>query len=151
MCGIWHEDRFRPLVTAVANLGLNLIMVRFWGIYGILLSTVISMLLVGMPWLFHNLFTTLFEWKWLPHYLKKVLLYTAFSIGVSIISSLACYYINLGKWSTLFARLIVCFIVPNVSFFIIYHNTEEYIETLTLVNGMTKGKIAGLLRWLGMK
>jgi O-antigen/teichoic acid export membrane protein len=149
--GIWHEDRFRPLVTAVVNLGLNLIMVRFWGIYGVLLSTVISMLLVGMPWLFHNLFTTLFERRWFHHYLKKVLLYTVFSIGVCVISFFTCYYINLGKWSTLFVRLIICFIVPNVSFFVIYHKTEEYIETLTLVNGMTKGKIAGLLRRLGMK
>ncbi len=59
--GIWHEDRFRPLVTAITNLSLNLIMVQFWGIYGIILSTVLSMLLVGMPWLFYNLFTTLFK------------------------------------------------------------------------------------------
>lgn len=29
--GIWHEDRFRPLVTAIVNLCLNLIMVQFWG------------------------------------------------------------------------------------------------------------------------
>ena len=61
--GIWHEDRFRPLVTAIANLGMNLVMVQFWGLYGIILSTVLSMLLVGMPWLFHNLFTTMFEKK----------------------------------------------------------------------------------------
>ena len=38
--GIWHEDRFRPLVTAGVNLALNLIMVQFWGVYGVLLSTV---------------------------------------------------------------------------------------------------------------
>lgn len=30
--GIWHEDRFRPLVTAIANVSMNLIMVQFWGI-----------------------------------------------------------------------------------------------------------------------
>ena len=54
--GIWHEDRFRPLVTAIANVSMNLIMVQFWGIYGVLLSTVLSMMFVGMPWLFHNLF-----------------------------------------------------------------------------------------------
>lgn len=57
--GIWHEDRFRPLVTEVVNLALNVIMVQFWGVYGILLSTVISMLLIGMPWLLVNLFTTI--------------------------------------------------------------------------------------------
>ena len=30
--GIWHEDRFRPLVTALSNLAMNLIMVQFWGV-----------------------------------------------------------------------------------------------------------------------
>ena len=54
--GIWHEDRFRPLVTAAANLIMNLIMVQFWDIYGVLLSTVLSMCFIGMPWLLHNLF-----------------------------------------------------------------------------------------------
>ena len=149
--GIWHEDRFRPLVTACANLGLNLILVRFWGIYGVLLSTVISMLLVGMPWLFHNLFTTLFDRKWFPGYLKKVLLYFAYSVLICILSTVICNSINLGKWSTLFLRLIICLIIPNVSFLVIYHQTEEYKNTLLLVNGMTKGKLSGLLRKIGMK
>uniref|UniRef100_UPI00280ACE13 lipopolysaccharide biosynthesis protein n=1 Tax=uncultured Thomasclavelia sp. TaxID=3025759 RepID=UPI00280ACE13 len=40
--GIWHTDRFRPLITALANLIMNLIMVKFWGIYGVILSTVLS-------------------------------------------------------------------------------------------------------------
>ncbi len=59
--GIWHEDRFRPLVTALSNLIMNLILVQWIGIYGVVLSTVISMLFIGMPWLLHNLFTVLFE------------------------------------------------------------------------------------------
>ena len=46
--GIWHEDRFRPLVVALTNLCLNLLMVNFWGIYGILLSTVFATLFVGI-------------------------------------------------------------------------------------------------------
>ena len=37
--GIWHEDRFRPLVTAAVNLGMNLALVQVCGIYGVLLST----------------------------------------------------------------------------------------------------------------
>lgn len=61
--GLWHEDRFRPIVTAIANLAINLLLVNFWGIYGVLLSTVITALFIGMPWLLHNLFTVLFERK----------------------------------------------------------------------------------------
>lgn len=59
--GMWHEDRYRPLVTAIVNLTLNLILVQFIGLYGIILSTVLSMLFVGMPWLVQNLFSVIFE------------------------------------------------------------------------------------------
>ena len=47
--GMWHEDRLRPLAAALTNLVLNLILVQFIGIYGILLSTVLAILCVGMP------------------------------------------------------------------------------------------------------
>ena len=59
--GIWHEDRFRPLATALANVLLNIILVQFFGIYGVLFATFISTAFVGMPWIIHNLFTVLFK------------------------------------------------------------------------------------------
>ncbi len=148
--GIWHEDRFRPLVTALANLGMNLIMVQFWGIYGILFSTVLSMLFIGMPWLFHNLFTTLFEKEQLQEYLKKVFFFVFVSIVVCWMSVIICNFINIGKWPTLIIRIFICMIIPNVMFGIIYHRTTEYKELLLLVNNMTNGKFKGLLRKLGM-
>lgn len=40
--GIWHEDRFRPLLSGITNLGLNLLIVKFLGLYGIVLSTIVS-------------------------------------------------------------------------------------------------------------
>lgn len=149
--GIWHEDRFRPLVTALANVTLNLIMVQFWGIYGVLLSTILSILFVGMPWLFHNLFTTLFERKQLSGYLKKVLLYSFISLIICTISIFICNLINFGNWTTLILRMIICLTIPNFLFFLAYRKTNEYNQTLYLANNMTKGKIAGILKKLGMK
>lgn len=64
------------MVTAIANVSMNLIMVQFWGIYGVLLSTVLSMMFVGMPWLSHNLFTTLFDRSQLRPYLGHLIKYT---------------------------------------------------------------------------
>ena len=34
--GLWHSDRFRPLIGAFVNLVLNLILVQFCGLYGII-------------------------------------------------------------------------------------------------------------------
>ena len=74
--GIWHEDRYRPLVTAISNLIMNIILVQFCDIFGVLLSTVLSTLCIGMPWLLHNLFTVLFDYSQLKEYLNKILKYT---------------------------------------------------------------------------
>ena len=139
--GIWHEDRFRPLVTAIVNLGMNLVMVQFWGLYGIILSTVLSMLLVGMPWLFHNLFTTMFEKKNMKKYLASLVFYVFISVVASIISVVACNFINFGLWTTLIIRFIICLIIPNVIFLIVYSRKSELKQSALLVNKMLHGKL----------
>lgn len=53
--GIWHEDRFRPLLSGITNLGLNLLTVRFLGLYGIVLSTIVSMTIISAPWITSNI------------------------------------------------------------------------------------------------
>lgn len=144
--GIWHEDRFRPLVTAIVNLGLNLVTVKYWGIYGILLSTVISMLVVGMPWLLHNLFTVLFEKSMFWIYIKKLFFY----ILVSFVSQVITYIITLGihgnKWFVFIVKAIICCIVPNTIFIIVYRKKCEFRESIKLINKMTKGKMGFLKR-----
>lgn len=139
--GIWHEDRFRPLVTAIANLGMNLIMVQFLGLYGIILSTVLSMLLVGMPWLFHNLFTTMFEKKNMKKYLVSLVFYVFVSIIASAISVIVCRFINFGLWTTLIVRFIICLIIPNLIFLIVYSRKNEFKQSVLLVNKMLHGKL----------
>lgn len=139
--GIWHEDRFRPLVTAIVNLAMNLVMVQFWGLYGIILSTVLSMLLVGMPWLFHNLFITMFEKKDMKKYLVSLAFYVLISIIASMTSVIICDFINLGLWATLIVRFIICLIVPNVMFLIVYCRKNEFIQSVLLVNKMLHGKL----------
>lgn len=144
--GIWHEDRFRPLVTAIANLGMNFVMVQFWGIYGVILSTVLSMVFIGMPWLFYNLFSTLFERKYLVQYLRNLLLYIAISVFVCIITFFICKFLNFGLWKTLFIRGIVCCIIPNVIYVIAYHRKKEFKESLLLLDKMLYGKLNRLIK-----
>lgn len=143
--GIWHEDRFRPLITALANLVMNLIMVQFWGLYGILLSTILSTLLVGMPWLLHNLFTVLFNQPIL-HFLKKLLFYTGLTVFVTSICIFACSFIHLNLYLTLLVRLVICFAISNVMFYICYSRLEEYLQVKYLVMSLIPiDKIKGMM------
>ena len=139
--GIWHEDRFRPLVTAVANLTMNLILVQFWGIYGVILSTVLSMVFVGMPWLLHNLFTTLFARSQMKDYLKSLLKYTF----VVALSCIACYavssVVNVSTLGTLVYRATICCVVPNLIYFVAYHKTIEFAQCVQLIDKITRNKL----------
>lgn len=139
--GIWHEDRFRPLVTALTNLFLNLIMVQFLEIYGIILSTVLSTLIVGMPWLLHNLFTVLFDRENLIQYVMSLLQYVMITFITLVFTFMICNQIVLDGWMTIFARLIICLIVPNIIYVIIYHDKIEFTGTLKLINRMTRNKL----------
>ncbi|MDY5007904.1 polysaccharide biosynthesis C-terminal domain-containing protein [Candidatus Allofournierella merdipullorum] len=139
--GIWHEDRFRPLVTAIANVSMNLIMVQFWGIYGVLLSTVLSMMFVGMPWLFHNLFTTLFDRSQLRPYLNHLFKYTITAVVSCVIVLLICNFINFGLITTILLRLVVCVTIPFVIYIVLFWRSSEFKQSMLLLDNMTKGKL----------
>ncbi len=139
--GIWHEDRLRPLVTALSNLCLNLVMVQFLGIYGVLLSTVLSMVFVGMPWLLHNLFTTLFEKERMASYLKSLFGYVGVSAVVCSVTAVVCHFIPLNGWAALLVRGVICCVLPNVLFLIVYRRTAELRQAVMLFDNMTKGKL----------
>ncbi|MGO5070044.1 oligosaccharide flippase family protein [Roseburia faecis] len=140
--GIWHEDRFRPLVTAMVNLALNLLMVQVWGIYGVILSTVLSTILVGMPWLLHNLFTVLFRKEELVIYLKKLLYYMVITVLGSFMTYIFCMLVQAEPVITLLLRGILCCIISNVCYFIAYWRTPELKQSVQLINEVTKEKIS---------
>ncbi len=139
--GMWHEDRFRPMTTAFTNLIANLILVQFWGLYGIVFSTIISWIIVGWPWLFHNLFNYLFDHAHLKHYLTKLVTFTAVAVVVSAITARIGHFINYNDVTTLILRFLLCLVLPNVMMLLIYLRSKELRESILLVDKMTKGKL----------
>lgn len=135
--GMWHEDKYRPLVTALTNLALNIIMVQFFGLYGVLLSTVISIIFIGMPWLFYNLFTVLFK-RNAAKYVIRVVYYTVITIVISIITYSVCSLVPFTGIAELIVKLIICIIFPNLLFFATLFKFEEFGQVKALVKGILK-------------
>lgn len=142
--GIWHEDRFRPLVGAIVNLTINLMFVRTYGIYAILLSTIISYLIVAMPWLIHNIFSVLFKRK-STQYVKELLYYSFVSIVVTAITYFICSFIPFNRLIKAACNGVICVICSNVLLLIIYRNHELLEPTFELVDNVTKHKFSKLL------
>lgn len=135
--GIWHTDRFRPLITALINLALNIILVQFIGIYGVILSTVISVVCVGIPWILHNLFTTLFEGG-LKKYVISLLGYAFVTFVAAVITLFACSWIEDGGFLRLALKALICIVVSNLVLFLAYFKTNSFKATMGIVKRVLK-------------
>lgn len=147
--GMWHEDRYRPLACAILNLVLNLLLVQFIGIYGVMISTVLAIICLGEPWLLKNLFSVIFKKNQLIPYLKNLLKYSFISLLNCIISYFICTRLNFELLLlNMIWRGVICCLVPNILNILIFRNSPEYLGMLELADRMTKNKLHKLLCYL---
>lgn len=130
--GMWHEDRFRPLAEAVTNLTLNIVLVQFMGLYGIVLSTILSMLFVA-PWLIHNLFSLIFDKSCLKPFLKRLSYYVFVSGMVMMIICYICGFVRLPLIFAIFVRLGICLTGTNLLLYAFYCKLPEFKQCRILI------------------
>lgn len=137
--GIWHQDRFRPLIGGMVNLGLNLIMVRYIGIYGIILSTICSYVLVAMPWLIHNLFSLVFK-RSAIEYILILLKGASVSAVAGFASYILCCLVPFEGIMQLIINTFICVISSLSILQIAYRKDPMYEPFLELCNRVSKYK-----------
>ena len=139
--GLWHEDRFRPLITALVNLSLNLLLVNSWGVYGVLLSTVLSMVFVGMPWLTYTLFYSFFSKEMMRSYVWQLLRHTLLIVLSGALVSLLCEQLHLAPWPNFLISAVISFVVPNVLFFLCLRKEALFRPCVCFLDQITKQKL----------
>ncbi len=136
--GLWHEDRFRPLVGIIVNLVLNIILVQYIGLYGIVLSTIISYVLVSMPWLLMNIFKYIYK-RNIKEYILQLIKYVVFTS----ISCLIAYCIEVklpiyNDFIKIIVNGIVSVIIPTVIFIVFFRNTVEFDYLKNFIKNMMR-------------
>lgn len=133
--GLWWEDRFRPFVMAGTNLISNLIMVQFIGIWGIVLSTILS-LCISIPWETYTVFKYVFKRSAKDYYLS-LLKFVIVLVIASVVTLGACQIVSYGIIAVL-VRGCICVVVPNVIFFLAFHKQEEFAQAKQLALKLLK-------------
>ena len=131
--GIWRKDRWRPLTAALVNLALNLATVKWLGLYGVLLSSVVSIVLVQIPWLMHNLFSEVFPKKYQGQYIRFFCVFVAVALVSCALSWLLCSLLHLGTWPSLIINGCISFIVPNAVMLAVYGRSPMLRESLVQI------------------
>ena len=135
--GMWRQDRFRPLIGATVNLCINLTLVNVIGLYGIILSTVLSYIFVSMPWLVHNVFKYIYK-RSCKEYGIKLVVYTLVCGFSCLITVLICNLIRVDGIVALLIYGIIAVVISCVIQWIFYHKTMEFEKSKQLLMNMIK-------------
>lgn len=141
--GLWWESRYRLFAEAVLNIILNYVLGKLFGVFGIILATVITLFLINNIWLSAILFKHYFK----GYSLTKYTLYNTCYAAVSLVSFVASFFVCdlLFKSSTLaslFGRACICFLLTNVIYLVFYHRLPTFCDAYQFVKGkLKKGSI----------
>lgn len=133
--GIWHEDRFRPLLSGLVNLSLNLLTVKLLGLYGIVLSTIISMVVISAPWITSNIFKLIFK-KSAKKYISKVGYYLFTAIVATTVTNIIIKFIPDNGWLWFVVKAAVCVVVSNSIIFMMLLKVSEFSDAVSLIAKM---------------
>lgn len=131
--GLWWTDRFRPYIVSIANLIINIALVRIIGINGVVISTVGTQLFISFPWLIIALNKEYFK-KGIITYCRKLAYYFFVIVIAALITYIICSLVTIEY--TLVAFLIkaaVCLFVPNGIIYIFYRKSEEFQKIAMIV------------------
>lgn len=136
--GIYHEDRFIPIIEALMNIGISIVLGKLIGINGIILGTIISSLIryiYDYPvYVFKRLFKesmSLYFYKML----KYIIIFFISFILSSFLSNLSC----INNKSLIFELIIkssICITIPVILFVIFTFKCKEYNQLIYLIKNV---------------
>lgn len=126
--GLFWENRKYVLAEALTNIVLNYFLGKLFGVHGIIAATLISILCINFVWGSAILFKYYFTKYRVGEFYRKHFFY----FGVTIIVALMTYFLTILIHGNMYLRfivsLLICCIVPNVMFYFVYRNREEFNE-----------------------
>ena len=112
--GLYQPDRYMPLVETVVNLGLAVLLVQHWGVNGVLVANLVSMLLIPSG------FSQTIVYKGYFRPFRQALFRPVCSVfsghaagGRSYLRRMPVHSAEWNLWLILLARGVLCLIIPN--------------------------------------
>lgn len=115
--GIWWRDRYRPIVGGVINFTLNIILVQYIGLAGVIISTIFSVVFVELPWEAFALFNkeSISDFKRFIYLVFKALVVTLFGIALCDLLLRDFSYTILNLFLRGFMSLIIAVLIVVLS------------------------------------
>lgn len=139
--GLYWYDRYKPIFEASLNILLSIIFVKYLGLNGVFLGTILSMLLTSIWIEPYVLFKYAFNDN-IKEYLKKMLLFFIVTAFIAIISFILNLYMdsffNIKNIMKLLVPFFITIIVYLFVILICFHKNENFMEILSTIKKYIK-------------
>ena len=134
--GIFTNDKYVPLIESAINLGASIILVKYFGLAGIFMGTTIST--ISMPlWTQSKLVYNKVFGKSVKEYFKKYFYYAMLTLIVGVLTTVSCNILVQGTgFIYLIFKGIICIVLPNLIYIILFYKTDEFKYILDIVKPM---------------
>ncbi len=123
--GMWWNDRYKPYIAMGVNIILDVIMVKCIGVKGALISSIMCISLIEIPWETKVLFRDFFGIG-IKEYIKKQLQYAILTFFLGVILTHMTNCLPLGNMIVTFLiKLLICTVVNLFVILTIYRKSEE--------------------------
>ena len=120
--GLWWEQRWRAIAETLANLVLNIALGWYFGVWGIVVATLISLFFINFCWGSRIVFDCYFKnGKAGEYYRDHAIYFGVMSMVVSICYMLGSVF-ELNAYYAFGYRFIIALIVPPVLFYLCYRH-----------------------------
>jgi len=123
--GLNYNTRYKSLVEAILNLIISLVAVKYLGIFGVILGTVISLITCSVLIEPIVLYKHWFK-KSSKGYFLRYLYYFILTILVSIVLGFLCNYISISGFAGLLLKVLTSFIISNIIFITIFFKNDDF-------------------------
>ena len=141
--GLFWHDRFKSIIEAAVNLVASLILMRFMGIFGVLLGTTVSIVFVNVWYEPYILYKHGFNDKSLMKYMIEYGLYLLLAIAICVITFVSTAVLPMGFW-WLCLKCLIALIIPNLIIILVFRKTQRFKYLTNFMVSILKRKKASV-------
>lgn len=135
--GLYWYDRHKPILEAITNLIASILLLKYYGIAGIFLGSLISTVTTSL-WIEPFVLFKYYFHNGLKGYFIKYVVYSIVTIAVSILMYAVSLFIFNGSILSLILLFLLCAIIPNAVMYGVYFKTPEFKECILRIRSIVR-------------
>ena len=132
--GLWWEHRYRTILETLSNIILNIVLGKYFGILGIIIATIFSLMVFNFYFGGKIVFREYFGLSKFKKYLQYHIKYFLITICIAAITFFIINKINLTNiYASFILKGICCVCISIFMYFICYYKTNIFKDSINLI------------------